>query len=216
MCTEKKFAGEDFGYLRCFFASLRLFLGVQGPSHFLPEWPEYFFFIILFYYISRQSFAPTLIIPGCVWLCPELSMPCDQYELHLENSVAGLNGNPDAAVAGLDQSTSKVTAVQLGHINVVLDHKSILLARCSSVRWLCVFCFFLRHFINSMNFSTTFGCVVISNADWKRYLHLVKVFPRHFTLAFDLIRPPNARRVSPPEQHSLRGGARLPWWVSCL
>lgn len=55
----------------------------------------------------------------------ELSMPCDQYELHLENSVVGLNGNPDAAVAGLDQSTSKVTAVQLGHINVVLDHKSL-------------------------------------------------------------------------------------------
>lgn len=53
-------------------------------------------------------------------------MPCDQYELHLENSVAGLNGSPDAAVATLDQSTSKVTAAQLGHINVVLDHKSIL------------------------------------------------------------------------------------------
>lgn len=59
-------------------------------------------------------------------------MPCDQYELHLENSVPGLNGNPDSAVAGLDQSTSKVTAVQLGHINVVLDHKSILPAGVNS------------------------------------------------------------------------------------
>lgn len=73
------------------------------------------------------------MIPGGVWLCAELSMPCDQYELHLENSVVGLNGNKDAAVATLDQSTSKVTAVQLGHINVVLDHKSILLAHCASI-----------------------------------------------------------------------------------
>lgn len=54
-------------------------------------------------------------------------MPCDQYELHLENSVVGPNENPDVPVASLDQSTSTVTAVQLGHINVVLDHKSILL-----------------------------------------------------------------------------------------
>lgn len=53
-------------------------------------------------------------------------MPCDQYELHLQNSLTGPNGNPDVAVASLDHSTSTVTAVQLGHINVVLDHKSIL------------------------------------------------------------------------------------------
>lgn len=55
----------------------------------------------------------------------ELSMPCDQYELHLQNSVVGPNGNPDVAVANLDQKTSRVTAAQLGHINVVLDHKSL-------------------------------------------------------------------------------------------
>uniref|UniRef100_A0A4W6EQI1 Nucleoporin 210 n=1 Tax=Lates calcarifer TaxID=8187 RepID=A0A4W6EQI1_LATCA len=55
----------------------------------------------------------------------ELSMPCDQYELHLQNSVVGPNGKPDVAVARLDQSISTVTAVQLGHINVVLDHKSL-------------------------------------------------------------------------------------------
>lgn len=54
-------------------------------------------------------------------------MPCDQYELHLQNSVVDTNGNPDVAVASLAQSISTVTAVQLGHINVVLDHKSILL-----------------------------------------------------------------------------------------
>uniref|UniRef100_A0A7N8YDB4 Nucleoporin 210 n=1 Tax=Mastacembelus armatus TaxID=205130 RepID=A0A7N8YDB4_9TELE len=55
----------------------------------------------------------------------ELSMPCDQYELHLQNSVVGPNGNPDVAVGSLQQSTSTVTAIQLGHINVVLDHKSL-------------------------------------------------------------------------------------------
>uniref|UniRef100_A0A672IUC1 BIG2 domain-containing protein n=1 Tax=Salarias fasciatus TaxID=181472 RepID=A0A672IUC1_SALFA len=55
----------------------------------------------------------------------ELSMPCDQYELHLRNGVIGPDGKPDVAVASLDQSTSTVTAVQLGHINVVLDHKSL-------------------------------------------------------------------------------------------
>lgn len=55
----------------------------------------------------------------------ELVMPCDQYELHLENSVVDSSGNPELAVASLDQSTSKVTAVQFGHINVVLDHKSL-------------------------------------------------------------------------------------------
>ncbi|KAA8590872.1 hypothetical protein FQN60_001815 [Etheostoma spectabile] len=55
----------------------------------------------------------------------ELSMPCDQYQLHLQNSVIGTNGNPNVAVASLDQSTSRVTATQLGYINVVLDHKSL-------------------------------------------------------------------------------------------
>ncbi|XP_031701211.1 nuclear pore membrane glycoprotein 210 isoform X2 [Anarrhichthys ocellatus] len=55
----------------------------------------------------------------------ELSMPCDQYELHVQNSVIGTDGNPDVAVASLDQSISTVTAIQLGHINVLLDHKSL-------------------------------------------------------------------------------------------
>lgn len=60
-------------------------------------------------------------------------MPCDQYELHLQNSVVGPNGNPDVAVASLDQSSSTITGVQLGHINVVLDYKSILLINHSVV-----------------------------------------------------------------------------------
>lgn len=64
----------------------------------------------------------------CPCVCPELPMPCDQYELHLQNGAVGPNGDPDIAVASLDQSTSTVTAIQLGHINVVLDHKSILQA----------------------------------------------------------------------------------------
>ncbi|RVE70662.1 hypothetical protein OJAV_G00067530 [Oryzias javanicus] len=55
----------------------------------------------------------------------ELSMPCDQYELHLQNSVAAPAGSQDAPVASLDQRTSTVTGLQLGHINVVLDHKSL-------------------------------------------------------------------------------------------
>uniref|UniRef100_A0AAY5KJJ6 BIG2 domain-containing protein n=1 Tax=Esox lucius TaxID=8010 RepID=A0AAY5KJJ6_ESOLU len=55
----------------------------------------------------------------------ELSMPCDQYELHLQNSVPGPDGNPKMAVASLDQSTSTATALQVGHVNMVLDHKSL-------------------------------------------------------------------------------------------
>ncbi|KAJ3587076.1 hypothetical protein NHX12_013466 [Muraenolepis orangiensis] len=50
----------------------------------------------------------------------ELSMPCDQYELHLQNS----DGTPKLSVASLDRASSTVTGLQLGHINVVLDHKS--------------------------------------------------------------------------------------------
>uniref|UniRef100_A0A8C2CM85 Nucleoporin 210 n=1 Tax=Cyprinus carpio TaxID=7962 RepID=A0A8C2CM85_CYPCA len=55
----------------------------------------------------------------------ELSMPCDQYELHLQNGVVAPNGNPDAPVANLDQSSSTVFALQQGHTNIVLDHKSL-------------------------------------------------------------------------------------------
>uniref|UniRef100_A0A8C8CTE7 BIG2 domain-containing protein n=1 Tax=Oncorhynchus tshawytscha TaxID=74940 RepID=A0A8C8CTE7_ONCTS len=55
----------------------------------------------------------------------ELSMPCDQYELHLQNSLAGPDGNQELAVASLYQSTSTVNGLHLGHINVVLDHKSL-------------------------------------------------------------------------------------------
>ena len=63
-------------------------------------------------------------------ISPELSMPCDQYELHLQNSVVGRDGNPELSVASLDQTSSTVTGLQFGHINVVLDHKSILVENC--------------------------------------------------------------------------------------
>uniref|UniRef100_A0A671RUI8 Nuclear pore membrane glycoprotein 210-like n=1 Tax=Sinocyclocheilus anshuiensis TaxID=1608454 RepID=A0A671RUI8_9TELE len=55
----------------------------------------------------------------------ELSMPCDQYELLLQNRVVAPHGNPDAPVANLDRSSSTVFALQQGHTNIVLDHKSL-------------------------------------------------------------------------------------------
>lgn len=53
-------------------------------------------------------------------------MPSDQYELQLKNSVVVPGGDAYSAVAELDPSTSTVLALQHGHANVVLDHKSIL------------------------------------------------------------------------------------------
>ncbi|KAI7793391.1 nuclear pore membrane glycoprotein 210 isoform X1 [Triplophysa rosa] len=55
----------------------------------------------------------------------ELSMPCDQYELHLQNSAVTPDGNPEVPVANLEQSSSIVFAVQHGQTNIVLDHKSL-------------------------------------------------------------------------------------------
>ncbi|XP_030211454.1 nuclear pore membrane glycoprotein 210 [Gadus morhua] len=55
----------------------------------------------------------------------ELSMPCDQYELHLQNSVVGGTTTQELSVASLDPTSSTVTGLQLGHVNVVLDHKSL-------------------------------------------------------------------------------------------
>lgn len=95
-------------------------------------------------------------------------MPCDQYELHLQNSVVGPNGNPDVAVARLDQSTSKVTAVQLGHINVVLDHKSILQKNCS-----LIFNIYLIIFItlSCLGFCVTLYLILLFNLN-KRVVYI--------------------------------------------
>lgn len=59
-------------------------------------------------------------------LFSELSMPCDQYELQLKNGVVTPGGDLNSAVAELDPGASTVLALQHGHTNVVLDHKSIL------------------------------------------------------------------------------------------
>ncbi|KAM5280417.1 nuclear pore membrane glycoprotein 210 [Ctenodactylus gundi] len=55
----------------------------------------------------------------------ELSMPSDQYELQLQNSVPGTGGDPARPVAVLAQDTSRVTALQLGQSSLVLGHRSI-------------------------------------------------------------------------------------------
>ncbi|KAK1123357.1 nuclear pore membrane glycoprotein 210-like [Acipenser oxyrinchus oxyrinchus] len=57
----------------------------------------------------------------------ELAMPCDQYELQLQNSVFGPDGAPHRHLAKLDRATSTVTALQQGQANIVLNYKSILL-----------------------------------------------------------------------------------------
>uniref|UniRef100_A0A8C5V2D1 Nucleoporin 210 n=1 Tax=Microcebus murinus TaxID=30608 RepID=A0A8C5V2D1_MICMU len=54
----------------------------------------------------------------------ELSMPSDQYELQLQNSIPGPEGDPAQPVAVLAEDTSMVTAVQLGQSNLILGHKS--------------------------------------------------------------------------------------------
>uniref|UniRef100_A0A8C4TG96 Nucleoporin 210 n=1 Tax=Erpetoichthys calabaricus TaxID=27687 RepID=A0A8C4TG96_ERPCA len=55
----------------------------------------------------------------------EITMPCDQYELQLQNSIVSPNGEPNLPVAKLERATSTVTALQLGQTNIVLDHKNI-------------------------------------------------------------------------------------------
>ncbi|KAJ8333362.1 hypothetical protein SKAU_G00422580 [Synaphobranchus kaupii] len=55
----------------------------------------------------------------------ELSMPCEQYELQLQNSVILPEADPTVGVAKLDPATSTVLALQQGQTNVVLDHSSL-------------------------------------------------------------------------------------------
>ncbi|XP_045846615.1 nuclear pore membrane glycoprotein 210 [Meles meles] len=55
----------------------------------------------------------------------ELSMPSEQYELQLQNSITSPEGATGQSVAILDQETSTVTAVQLGQSSLVLSHRSI-------------------------------------------------------------------------------------------
>ncbi|XP_061328975.1 nuclear pore membrane glycoprotein 210 [Pezoporus flaviventris] len=55
----------------------------------------------------------------------ELRMPSDQYELQLQNSMPGPEGDASWPVAKLDQASSVVTALRRGQTNLVLGHKSI-------------------------------------------------------------------------------------------
>nr|XP_035969379.1 nuclear pore membrane glycoprotein 210 isoform X1 [Halichoerus grypus] len=55
----------------------------------------------------------------------ELSMPSEQYELQLQNSISSPEGDVGRPVAVLDQDTSMVTAGQLGQSSLVLSHRSI-------------------------------------------------------------------------------------------
>ncbi|XP_039627245.1 nuclear pore membrane glycoprotein 210-like [Polypterus senegalus] len=55
----------------------------------------------------------------------EIEMPCDQYELQLQNSIVSPDGEHNLPVAKLERATSTVTALQLGQTNIVLDHKNI-------------------------------------------------------------------------------------------
>ncbi|CAO2605905.1 Nuclear pore membrane glycoprotein 210 [Lemmus lemmus] len=55
----------------------------------------------------------------------ELSMPSDQYELQLQNSIPDPQGDANRPVAVLTQETSRVTAMQMGQSNLVLGHRSI-------------------------------------------------------------------------------------------
>ncbi|KAG2470429.1 PO210 protein, partial [Polypterus senegalus] len=55
----------------------------------------------------------------------EIEMPCDQYELQLQNSIVSPDGEHNLPVAKLERATSTVTALQLGQTNIVLDHKKM-------------------------------------------------------------------------------------------
>lgn len=63
---------------------------------------------------------------SCLFSHPELSMPSDQYELQLQNSIPDPQGDPNRPVAVLTQETSRVTAMQMGQSNLVLGHRNIL------------------------------------------------------------------------------------------
>ncbi|XP_017690370.1 PREDICTED: nuclear pore membrane glycoprotein 210 [Lepidothrix coronata] len=55
----------------------------------------------------------------------EIAMPSEQYELQLQNHILDPEGDPARPVASLDRATSTVTALQQGHTNLLLVHKSI-------------------------------------------------------------------------------------------
>lgn len=78
----------------------------------------------LYWYPALHIFTfPVFLVS---FLHPELSMPSDQYELQLQNSIPDPQGDPNRPVAVLTQETSRVTAMQMGQSNLVLGHRNIL------------------------------------------------------------------------------------------
>lgn len=57
----------------------------------------------------------------------EVKFPLEHYTLELQDHRVSCNISLSGKVALLDEKTAMVTAVQLGHTNLIFVHKSILL-----------------------------------------------------------------------------------------
>lgn len=57
----------------------------------------------------------------------EVKFPLEHYTLELQDHRVSCNISLSGKVALLDEKTAMVTAVQLGHANLIFIHKSILL-----------------------------------------------------------------------------------------
>eukprot|EP00079_Xenopus_tropicalis_P032145 XP_017945916.1 PREDICTED: nuclear pore membrane glycoprotein 210 [Xenopus tropicalis] len=55
----------------------------------------------------------------------DLTMPSDQYAFQLQNHVVAPGGLSHEPIARLEERTSTVTALQMGHTNIVLLHKNL-------------------------------------------------------------------------------------------
>lgn len=56
----------------------------------------------------------------------EVKFPLEHYTLELQDHRVSCNISVSGEVASLDEKTAMVTAVQLGHTNLIFVHKSIL------------------------------------------------------------------------------------------
>ena len=57
----------------------------------------------------------------------EVKFPLEHYTLELQDHRVSCNISLSGKVASLDEKTAMVTAVQLGHTNLIFVHKSLLL-----------------------------------------------------------------------------------------
>ncbi|XP_051012888.1 nuclear pore membrane glycoprotein 210-like [Acomys russatus] len=55
----------------------------------------------------------------------EVKFPLEHYTLELQDHIVTDNGHPSGKVAVLDEKTAVVTALQLGHTNLVFVHKNV-------------------------------------------------------------------------------------------